>query len=190
MTISINQFKSGLTILLEDTVYQVVEFQHVKPGKGAAFVRTKLKNLENGSLVERTFRGDEKIEEAFIEERRMQYLYQANELYHFMDQGNFEEIALRGNILADKVKFLKDNLEVVGYFYKGKALNINLPNFIDFKIIHTEPGIKGDTAKSGTKPAEIETGAIIQVPLFIDTGDTIKVDTRTGEYIERTYTVT
>lgn len=186
MTISINQLKSGLTILFEGVAYQVVEFQHVKPGKGAAFVRTKLKNLENGSLVERTFRGDEKIEEAFIEERRMQFLYQANELYHFMDQENFEEVSLRKDILADKVKFLKDNLEVAAYFYKGKALNINLPNFIDFKITHTEPGIKGDTAKSGTKPAQIESGAIIQVPLFINPGDTIKVDTRNGQYIERT----
>lgn len=171
--------------MVDGVVYQVLEFQHVKPGKGAAFVRTKLKNLENGSLVERTFRGEEKIEEAFIEERKLQYLYQANELYHFMDQQNFEEISIHQNILLDKVKFLKDNLEVNGYFYKGKVLSINLPNFIDFKITHTEAGIKGDTAKSGTKPAQTETGATIKVPLFINVGDTIKVDTRTGEYIER-----
>lgn len=186
MPISINQFKSGLTILVDGVVYQVVEFQHVKPGKGAAFVRTKLKNLENGSLVEMTFRGEEKLEEAFIEERKLQYLYQRNDLYYFMDQNNFEEITLNKEMLADKVKFLKDNLDVIAYFYKGRALNINLPNFIDFKIIHTEPGIKGDTAKSGTKPAQIETGATIQVPLFINSGDTVKIDTRTGEYIERT----
>lgn len=185
MAISINKFKLGLTIVVEGSVYQVVEFQHVKPGKGAAFIRTKLKNLENGSLLEMTFRGEEKVEEAFIEERRLQYLYQANGLYHFMDQDNFEEISLNKDVLTDKVKFLKDNLEVNAYFYKNRALNINLPNFIDFKIVHTEPGIKGDTAKSGTKPAKIETGATIQVPLFIDTGDIIKVDTRSGQYLER-----
>jgi len=185
VTISINQFKTGLTILVDGKIYMVVEFQHVKPGKGAAFVRTKLKNLESGYLEEMTFRGEEKIEEAFIEERRMQYLYAANDLYHFMAQDNYEEVALSKEMLADKAKFLKDNLEVVTSFYKGRALTINLPNFINFKVTHTEPGIKGDTAKSGTKPAEIETGATIQVPLFINSGDIIKVDTRSAEYIER-----
>lgn len=185
MSISINQFKSGLTILVGGKIYLVVEFQHVKPGKGAGFVRTKLKNLESGYLEEMTFRGEEKIEEAFIEERKMQYLYQANELYHFMAQDNYEEVALNKEVLADKVKFLKDNLEVAGYFYKGRAISVNLPNFVVYKIIHTEPGIKGDTAKSGGKPAKIETGATIQVPLFVNPGDAIKVDTRTGDYIER-----
>lgn len=186
MAISINQFKIGLTILVGEKVYQVVEFQHVKPGKGAAFVRTKLKNLLNGYLEEMTFRGEEKIEEAYIEERKMQYLYQANELYHFMAQDNYEQVSLDKDLLADKAKFLKDNLEVTTYFYKGTALNISLPNFVDYKISHTEPGIRGDTARAGTKPAQIETGATIQVPLFINSGDTIKVDTRTGRYVERT----
>jgi elongation factor P len=185
VAISINQFKQGLTILVEGQVYQVLEFQHVKPGKGAGFVRTKLKNLENGSLIERTFRGDEKIDEAFVEEKKLQYLYREKELYHFMDQQNFEEISVHQSILANKENFLKDNLEVNGYFYKGKTLSINLPNFVDFKVTHTEPGIKGDTAKGGSKLAQIETGATIQVPLFINAGDTIKVDTRTGGYIER-----
>ena len=185
MAVSINEIKSGLTLLVDGDVYQVVEFQHVKPGKGAAFVRTKLRNLKNGGIQERTFRGDEKIEEAFIEEKKLQYLYASGNIYHFMDQDNFEEITISEDLLGDKRKFLKDNLDVVAYSYKNEILNINPPNFIEFKIIHTEPGIKGDTAKSGTKLATIETGATVQVPLFIDVGDTIKVDSRTGEYVER-----
>ncbi|MFH1888888.1 MAG: elongation factor P [Candidatus Omnitrophota bacterium] len=165
----------------------VIDTQHVKPGKGAAFVRAKLRNLKNSNIQEKTFRGDEKIEAAFVEERKLQYLYSSGDMYHFMDQDNFEEIAIPVETLADKKKFLKDNLEVSGYFYKNETLSVSLPNFIDFIIVHTEPGIKGDTAKSGTKSAEIESGAIIQVPLFINTGDKIRVDARTGEYIERSY---
>lgn len=187
MALSINDIKSGHTILVDQEVYVILETQHVKPGKGAAFVRVKIRNLKNASVQEKTFRGDEKIEEAFVEERKLQYQYSSGNMYHFMDQENYEEVAISEENINDKKKFLKDNLDVVGYFYKGQTLNINLPNFIVFKITHTEPGIKGDTAKSGTKPAEIETGATIQVPLFVDTGDTIKVDTRTGEYVERVY---
>ncbi len=187
MALSINEIKSGVTIFVDGEVYVVIETQHVKPGKGAAFVRAKLRNLKNSNIQEKTFRGDEKIEEAFVEEKRLQYLYATGKMYNFMDQENFEEIAIPEDNIGDKKNFLKDNLEVSGYFYKNETLNINLPNFIEFKILHTEPGIKGDTAKSGTKPAQIETGATVQVPLFIDVGDTIKVDTRTGEYIERAY---
>ena len=187
MTVSINEIKSGLTILVDGDIYQVIEYQHVKPGKGGAFVRTKLRNLRSGNVQEKTFRGDEKIEEAFIEERKLQYLYESGGIYHFVDQENFEEITMAKEDLQDKIKFLKDNLEVNAYFYKDETLTINLPNFIEVKIIHTEPGIKGDTAKSGTKPAKIETGATLQVPLFIDIGDKIKVDTRTGDYVERVY---
>ncbi|MDP2941626.1 MAG: elongation factor P, partial [Candidatus Omnitrophota bacterium] len=153
--------------------------------KGAAFVRAKLRNLKTAYIQERTFRGDEKIEEAFVEDRKLQYQYASGDMLHFMDQENFEEIAIPEEILGEKKKFLKDNLEVSGYFYKDQTLNVNLPNSIEFKITHTEPGIKGDTAKSGTKSAEIETGATVQVPLFINSGDTIRVDTRTGEYVER-----
>lgn len=185
MALSINEMKSGVTVLVDNTVYQVVESQHVKPGKGAAFVRSKLRNLKNGNIQERTFRGDEKIEEAYVEERKLQYQYYSGNIYHFMDQDNFEEIAISEETLGEKNKFLKDNLDVQGYFYKGEPLNIVLPNFIEFEIVHTEPGIKGDTAKSGTKPAEIETKATVQVPLFINIGDKIKVDTRTGSYVER-----
>ena len=187
MGISINEIKSGLTVIVDGDIYQVIEFQHVKPGKGAAFVRTKLRNLKNSNVQERTFRGDEKIEEAFVEERKLQYLYVSGNLYHFMDQDNYEEITISKDTLGDKTKFLKDNLDVTAYTYKNEILNISLPNFIEFEIIHTEPGIKGDTAKSGTKPAKIDTGANVQVPLFINPGDKIKVDTRTGGYVERVY---
>lgn len=185
MALSLNKIKSGVTILVDGQVYIVIETQHVKPGKGAAFVRVKLRNLKDAGIQDRTFRGDEKVEEAFVEERKLQYLYTSGKMYNFMDQENFGEIAIFQEDIQDKKKFLKDNLELTGYFYKGQTLNINLPNFIEFKVIHTEPGIKGDTAKSGTKPAEIETGATVQVPLFIDIGDKIKIDTRTGEYVER-----
>ncbi|MFH0826731.1 MAG: elongation factor P, partial [Candidatus Omnitrophota bacterium] len=182
---SINEIKSGVTILVDGQVYVVVDTQHVKPGKGAAFVRAKMRNLKNASIQDKTFRGDEKIEEAYVEERKLQYLYRAGDMLHFMDQENFEEIVISEENIGDKQKFLKDNLEVFGYFYKHETLNINLPNHIQYKVVHTEPGIKGDTAKSGTKPASIETGAVVQVPLFIDVGDDIKIDTRTGEYLER-----
>src|SRR3989338_1507328 len=187
VALSINEVKNGLTVLVDDIAYQVVEFQHVKPGKGAAFIRVKLRNLKNGAIQEKTFRGDEKIEEAFIEERKLQYLYKTGSLYYFMDQENYEEISISEDIIAEKRKFLKDNQVVSVNIYENEVLNVSLPNFIEFKIIQTEPGIKGDTAKSGTKPATLETGAIVQVPLFINTGDVLKIDTRTGEYIERAY---
>jgi len=187
MGLSINEIKSGLTVLVDGQVYQIIEFQHVKPGKGAAFARVKLRNFKTSNIQEKTFRGDEKIEEAFVEERKLQYLYASGDLYHFMDQENYEEISIHSDYMQDKVKFLKDNLDVTAYSYKNDILNIVLPNFIEFKITHTEPGIKGDTAKGGTKPAQIETGATIQVPLFINAGDKIKVDTRSEQYIERVF---
>ncbi|MFH1640404.1 MAG: elongation factor P [Candidatus Omnitrophota bacterium] len=187
MGISINEVRSGLTILVNGIIYQIIEFQHVKPGKGGAFVRTKLRNLKNSNVQEITFRGDEKIEEAYVDERKIQYLYSSGEIYHFMDQDNFEEITVSKDSIGEKIKFLKDNLNVTALFYKNEILSINLPNFIEFNIVHTEPGIKGDTAKSGTKPATIDTGATVQVPLFVDRGDKIKVDTRTGTYVERIY---
>jgi len=185
VALSINEVKSGLTILVDEHVYLVVETQHVKPGKGAAFVRAKLRDLRSGNIQDITFRGDEKIEEAFVEERKLQYQYTSGGMYHFMDQETYEEVALSEEVLGDKKKFLKDNTEASGHFYKDEPLNVSLPNFIEFKIVHTEPGIKGDTAKSGTKPAEIESGATVQVPLFINVGDVIKLDTRTGQYVER-----
>ena len=187
MALSINEIKSGVTILVDGTVYVVVDTDHVKPGKGAAFVRARLRNFKTGNIQEKTFRGDEKIEEAFVDEKKLQYQYASGNMFHFMDQDNYEEIAIPEDMMGNKNKFLKDNLEVTGFFYKGDALNVSLPNIIQFVITHTEPGIKGDTAKSGFKSAVIESGATVQVPLFINAGDMIKVDTRTGEYVERAY---
>lgn len=185
MALSINDIKAGLTLLVDGDVWLTMECQHVKPGKGAAFVRVKLRNLKNSSVQEKTFRGDEKIEEAYIDEKKLQYLYASGNLYHFMDQNNFEEVAIAQDILGEKSKFLKDNLEVTAYYYQNDVVNINLPNFVECLITHTEPGIKGDTAKSGNKPAQIETGATVFVPLFINTGDRVRIDTRTGNYVER-----
>jgi elongation factor P len=185
VALSINEVKNGLTVLIDNNVYMIIDFQHVKPGKGAAFVRVKLRNLKNNNVQEMTFRGDEKIEEAYIEERKLQYQYSSGDMYHFMDQDNYEEIGIAKDILGEKVEFLKDSLQVSAYYYKDEVVNVVLPNFIEFKITHTEPGIKGDTAKGGTKPATVDTGATVQVPLFIDSGDFIKVDTRTGSYVER-----
>ncbi|MCX5709070.1 MAG: elongation factor P [Candidatus Omnitrophica bacterium] len=163
----------------------IVDFQHVKPGKGAAFVRTKLKNLRNNNIQEMTFRGEEKIEEAYIEEKKLQYQYASSGMFHFMDQENYEDVSISEDSIADKAKFLKDNIEVTAYYYKDEVLFVNLPNFVEYKITSTEPGIKGDTAKSGTKPATIDSGTQINVPLFVNEGDVIKVDTRTGGYVER-----
>ena len=174
-----------MTILVDDQVWVAMDCQHVKPGKGAAFVRVKMRDLKNNSVQERTFRGDEKIDEAYVEERKLQYQYTTGDMYHFMDQETFEEIAISDEHMGDKAKFLKDNLEVSAFFYKDDFLYVSLPNFIHYRITHTEPGIKGDTSKSGTKPATLESGAAIQVPLFINEGDTIKVDTRNGGYVER-----
>lgn len=186
MALSINEIKSGVTILVENEVYMCIDAQHVKPGKGAAFVRARLRNLKNDSIQEKTFRGEEKIDEAYVEERKLQYQYSSGGMFHFMDTDNFEEIAITEDIIAEKAKLLKDNLEVMGYFYKGVTLFVNLPNFIEFTVVETEPGFKGDSSKSGNKPATVDTGAIIGVPLFINVGDKIKVDTRTGgSYVER-----
>jgi len=185
VALSINELKSGITILVDGHVYMIIDSQHIKPGKGAAFCRAKMRNLKNNNVLEQTFRGDEKLEEAYIEERKLQYQYSSGDMYHFMDNDNYEDVAIARESLADKVKFLKDNIVVSAYYYKDGVLYVSLPNFVEYKIIHTEPGVKGDTAKSGTKPATIDTGALVQVPLFIDIGDSIKVDTRTGTYIER-----
>ena len=186
MALSINEIKSGVTILVEGNVYVCLDAQHIKPGKGAAFVRARLRNMKNNNVQEKTFRGDDKIEQAFVEERKLQYQYSSGGLFHFMDSDNFEEIAISEENVGDNAKLLKDNLEIQGSFFKGEILSITLPNFIEFNIIETEPGIKGDSSKSGNKPATVDTGATIQVPLFINVGDKIKVDTRTGgTYVER-----
>ena len=185
MAISINDIKAGLTILLNNQLYLIMGYQHVKPGKGGAFMRTKLRNLKDGAILEKTFKGDEKLQEAFIEERKLQYLYRADKIYHFIDQENFEETSISDDILGENVKFLKDNLQITAYSYQGEIFNVVLPNFIHLKVIHSEPGIKGDTAKSVTKQAILETNASVNVPLFVKVDDVIKIDTRSGQYIER-----
>lgn len=185
MTLEINQLRSGLTVTIENNIFMIISVDHVKPGKGSAFARTKLKNLRLGTVIDRTFKSSEKIQEAFIEEKKLQYSYKAGHFYHFLNQETFEDLALDEDNLGEVVKFLQDNIVVSAYFYNNELINISLPTFIEAKITHTEPGFKGDTAKSSGKPATIETGATIQVPLFVNVGDKVKVDTRTGAYMGR-----
>jgi len=185
VSISINQFKTGLTVLIDDKVYMIVSYEHVKPGKGAAFCRTKLRDLKTGQLIERTFRDGDRLQEAFVEEKKLQFLYREGQDYHFMDMQDFNEFTLSKDVIGEFTDFLKDNLELTGYFYKGQLINIKLPQFIELKVVKTEPGFKGDSVKSGTKPAVLETGLEINVPLFIQEGDVIKVNTQTKEYVER-----
>lgn len=185
MALEINQLKTGITIAIDNDVYMIIGVDHVKPGKGSAFARTKLKNLKLGTVIERTFKSDDKIQEAFIEARQLQYSYNSGDLYHFLDQDTFEDLSIEKEKLGDAVKFLKDNLIASVFFYNKEIINISLPNSVNYKIIHTEPGFKGDTTKSSGKPATIETGAVVQVPLFINIGNVIKIDTRTGEYLGR-----
>lgn len=183
--VSAGDFRNGLTIELDNNVYQIIEFQHVKPGKGAAFVRTKLKNIKNGGVVEKTFRPTEKCPQAHIEKKDMQYLYSDGELYNFMDVETFDQIALNADSIGDSLKFVKENEMVKILSHKGEVFAIEPPLFVELEITDTEPGFKGDTATGATKPATVETGANVLVPLFVETGDRISIDTRTGEYLKR-----
>ncbi|MDD3655109.1 MAG: elongation factor P [Desulfotomaculaceae bacterium] len=183
--ISTNDFRTGLTIELEGDVFQVIEFQHVKPGKGAAFVRSKLRNLRTGSVTEKTFNAGEKIPKARIERRLMQYLYNDGKEYNFMDMETFDQQALTAEQLGDAVKYLKENMNIHVLTFQEKSIGVELPNFVELEVIETAPGIKGDTASGGSKPATLETGAIVQVPFFINVGDRLQIDTRTGNYIKR-----
>ncbi len=185
--ISTSDFKNGLSIIYNGQLYKILYFQHVKPGKGGAFVRTKLKDLNTGAIIDKTFRAGEKMEQALLESKKMQYLYK-DEYYNLMDNRTFEQIQLAGDIIGDIEDYLMENMELSVIFYKGKPISIELPIFIEAKVTRTEPGVKGDTVSSSFKPAEIETGAKIQVPLFINAGDIIRIDTRTGEYITRVST--
>lgn len=182
--ITTNDLKNGMTLDYEDALYEVLYFQHVKPGKGGAFVRTKLRNLYNGVIIEKTFRAGEKIQQAILETKKMQFLYK-DEHYNFMDTETFEQIAIPEESIQDKKRFLLENIEVTIVFYKNEPISIDLPITIEAKVVDTEPGVKGDTVSNTFKPAKIETGAKIQVPLFINEGDIIKIDTRTGEYTTR-----
>ena len=178
-------FRNGVTIELEGNIYQIIEFQHVKPGKGAAFVRTKLKNIVSGGVVEKTFRPTEKFENAHIERKEMQYLYQDGDLYYFMDMETYEQQPIDSSKLGPAFQFVKENTMCTLVSYKGSVFSVEAPNFMELEVTATEPGVRGDTATNVTKPATLETGAIIKVPLFINEGEKIQVDTRTGEYLGR-----
>ena len=183
--VSAGDFKNGITLEIDGTVYQILEFQHVKPGKGAAFVRTKLKNIVNGGVVEKTFRPTEKFPQARIDRVDMQYLYSDGDLYNFMDVNTYEQIALNSDTIGDSLKFVKENEMVKICSHNGSVFAIEPPLFVELEITDTEPGFKGDTATGATKPAVVETGATVYVPLFVEQGDKIKIDTRTGEYLSR-----
>lgn len=183
--ITAGDFRNGITFELDGQIFQIVEFQHVKPGKGAAFVRVKMKNIITGATVERTFNPTDKMEKAIIERKDMQYLYNDGDLYYFMDVETYEQMPLSANSIGDALKYVKENMVVKILSHKGNVFGIEPPTFVELTITETEPGFKGDTATGATKPATVETGAIIKVPLFVNEGDVIRVDTRTGDYMER-----
>ena len=183
--ITAGDFRKGVTVEWDNGVWIIVDFQHVKPGKGAAFVRTKIKNIMTGAVVERSFNPTDKMPRAHIETKEMQYLYNDGDLYYFMDTETYEQIPLNKSEVEDMIHFVKENENVSVKFFKGKAFSVEAPNFVEMEIVDTEPGFKGDTASNTTKPATTETGYVVNVPLFINIGDHIRIDTRTGEYMER-----
>ena len=183
--LSAGDFRNGVTFELDGEVMQVVEFQHVKPGKGAAFVRTKMKNVITGAVTERSFNPSEKFENAFVERKEMEYLYNDGDIYYFMDGETYEQTPINKGVLGDNFKFVKENMLCKIVSYKGNVFSVEPPLFVELTVSETEPGVKGDTATNVTKPATLETGATIKVPLFINEGDTIKIDTRTSEYLQR-----
>ena len=185
MAITINEIENGMGLLVEGQQYFITEFNHVKPGKGSAFVRIRLKNLRTDAVLERTFRTSETLEEAPLERRRMQYTYQSADEYHFMDQNTFEDTVITRGLLGEGLKYLKDDAVVEAILYKGQVVKAEMPTFLIGTVVETDPGLKGDSSRAGYKPAKIDTGATIQVPLFIQVGETIKVDTRSGIYVER-----
>lgn len=183
--ISAGDFRNGVTFEMDGNVVQIIEFQHVKPGKGAAFVRTKIRNVITGAVTEKTFNPTDKYPTAYVERKDMQYLYQDGDLYYFMDNETYENIPINKNTLGDNFQFVKENMDCKVLSYKGSVFGVEPPFFVELEVTQTDPGFKGDTATNATKPATLETGAEIRVPLFIEEGDKIKVDTRTGEYMER-----
>ncbi len=183
--ISVNDFKTGVTIELEGQAFQVMEFMHVKPGKGSAFVRAKLRNVKTGGTVEKTFRGGEKVPRAHLDKREMQYLYNDGEGYVCMDTENYEQISISKESIGDGAKWLLENMVIGVLFFQGNIIGVDLPNFVEMQVIDTEPGVKGDTATGAVKNATLESGAVVQVPLFINAGDRLRIDIRTGEYMER-----
>ena len=183
--VSAGDFRNGVTLEMDGNIYQIIEFQHVKPGKGAAFVRTKLKNIINGGVVEKTFRPTEKFPTARIDRVEMQYLYNDGDLYYFMNTENYDQIALNNETIGDALKFVKENEMVKVCSHNGNVFAVEAPLFVELEVTETEPGFKGDTATGATKTATVETGAVVYVPLFVETGDKLKIDTRTGEYLSR-----
>ncbi|SDB83288.1 elongation factor P [Shouchella lonarensis] len=183
--ISVNDFKTGLTIEVDNGIWQVIDFQHVKPGKGAAFVRSKLRNLRTGAIQEKTFRAGEKVAKAHIENRRMQYLYASGDTHTFMDSETYEQLELQSGQIEYELKFLKENMDVHIMTYQGETIGVEVPNTVTLVVTETEPGIKGDTASGGTKPATVETGLTVQVPFFVNEGDKLIIDTRNASYISR-----
>ena len=183
--ISAGDFRNGVTFEMDGNVVQIIEFQHVKPGKGAAFVRTKIRNVISGSVTEKTFNPTDKFPTAYVERKDMQYLYSDGDLYYFMDNETYENIPISKDVLSDNFKFVKENMVCVVMSYKGNVFAVEPPNFVELEVTQTDPGFAGNTATNATKPATLETGAEVKVPLFINEGDKIKIDTRTGEYLER-----
>jgi elongation factor P len=182
---STSDIRKGLKIEINGEPFAIVDFLHVKPGKGGAFIRTKLKNLKTGAVLDKTFRSGEKFAKADLEEKDMQYLYNDGESYHFMDNETYEQISLPEDKIEFEKNFLKENVNVKVLFFKGDAISVEIPTFVELEVTHTEPGLKGDTASSASKPATVETGYTLNVPLFVNMGDILKIDTRTGEYVER-----
>lgn len=183
--ISCGDIRNGVTIEIDNNVWIIIDFQHVKPGKGAAFVRTKMKNARTGAVVERTFNPNEKFPKARIDTRQMQYLYENDGQYNFMDNENFEQSELSAAQLGDAVKYLKENMELTINYFQGNVMGVDLPTSVELEVIETDPGVRGDTAQGGTKTAKLETGFVVRVPLFINIGDVLRIDTRTGDYLER-----
>lgn len=183
--ITSNDFRTGLTIELDGAVFQVVEFQHVKPGKGSAFVRTKLRNLRTGATIDKTFNAGEKVARARVERHEVQYLYNDGTDYYFMDMQSFDQFSMGKAQLDDAIKYLKENMTITNLTLKEESIGVELPNYVELEVVETAPGIKGDTASGGSKPATLETGAVVNVPFFINVGDVLQIDTRSGEYIKR-----
>ncbi|MEW6545630.1 MAG: elongation factor P [Bacillota bacterium] len=183
--ISTNDFRPGITVEVDGEIWMVVEAQHVKPGKGSAFVRTRLKNIKTGAVLDRTFAAGERFPQAHVERREMQYLYSTGDQYFFMDTGTYDQIQLGKDRLGDAILYMKENSILYVLMHEGNPIGVELPNFVELEVVETEPGVKGDTATGGTKPARLETGAVVKVPLFVEVGDIIRVDTRTHQYLER-----
>ncbi|MBF0122907.1 MAG: elongation factor P [Candidatus Omnitrophica bacterium] len=183
--ITINEVSRGIALKVDGVLWMVADFNHCKPPKGSAFVRIKLRNLKTDNVIERTYRSAETLEDVTLDARKMQYSYNTGDMYHFICQETFEEVSITKEQLGDGIQYLMDNMEVIGYVYEDKVLKVEMPNFIVAKIVETAPGVKGDSTKTDSKPAKIETGATVMVPFFIDVGEVVKIDTRNGQYVER-----